>query len=593
MLYIANYGTAISTAALNAINSFVALADTPAGNHLAKVAGAFANTPDTGGGGGTPGGSSTQLQYNAAGSFGGISGATTNGTTTTFLANNLSIADQTTPTKIAQFSAASITAATTRTYTLPDASDTIVLLTLAQTVTNKTLGNTNIITVRDDRFTLQDDGDTSKQVVFQLSGLTAATTRTLTVPDANGTMTLLGNASTGSGSIVLATSPTLVTPVLGAATATSINSLTITTSTGTFTLTNAKVFTVTNTLTLSGTDGSTLNIGAGGTLGSNAYTSTAYAPIASPTFTGVVTIPTPFTLGAVSVTSTGTQLNYLSAATGTTGTTSTNLVFSTSPTLVTPVLGVATATSINGNTFTTGTYTLTGVAGKTLTFNNSITIAGTDATVMTFPTTSKTIAANDGSNWTFGSQAIGDLVYASSTTAFTRLAAVAVGSVLVSAGTGTAPVWSAGPQVTTIELGNATDTTISRASAGQMNIEGVQALTASNTVTVTNKRNTKRLVAVTQSATPAINSDNMDIASITALAQAITSMSSGLSGTPVNGDMLMVQITGTATRTIAWGASFASTASYTLPTTTSGTTMLRILLQWNSVTTVWECLGSS
>ncbi len=65
----------------------------------------------------------------------------------------------------------------------------------------------------------------------------------------------------------------------------------------------------------------------------------AKAPIASPTFTGTVTIPTPFTLGAISVTTTGTQLNYLASAGGTTGTTSTNLVFSTSPTLVTPILG--------------------------------------------------------------------------------------------------------------------------------------------------------------------------------------------------------------------------------------------------------------
>ena len=62
------------------------------------------------------------------------------------------------------------------------------------------------------------------------------------------------------------------------------------------------------------------------------------APLASPTFTGTVTIPTPFTLGAVSVTSTGTQLNYLSAATGTTGTTSSNLVFSTSPVLTSPTI---------------------------------------------------------------------------------------------------------------------------------------------------------------------------------------------------------------------------------------------------------------
>lgn len=78
-------------------------------------------------------------------------------------------------------------------------------------------------------------------------------------------------------------------------------------------------------------------------------------------------------------------------ATGATGTTSTNLVFSTSPTFITPTLGAATATSLNGNIFTAGTYTLTGTAGKTLTFSNTLTLAGTDATTMTFPTTSGTV----------------------------------------------------------------------------------------------------------------------------------------------------------------------------------------------------------
>lgn len=42
-----------------------------------------------GGGGGTPGGSDTQLQYNNAGAFGGITGATTNGTAVTYTTGNL------------------------------------------------------------------------------------------------------------------------------------------------------------------------------------------------------------------------------------------------------------------------------------------------------------------------------------------------------------------------------------------------------------------------------------------------------------------------------------------------------------------------
>lgn len=59
---------------------------------------------------------------------------------------------------------------------------------------------------------------------------------------------------------------------------------------------------------------------------------------------------TTWTFNSVAITTTGSQFNYLSGATGTTGTTTTNLVFSTSPVLVAPTLGVASATQIlNGN----------------------------------------------------------------------------------------------------------------------------------------------------------------------------------------------------------------------------------------------------
>lgn len=68
------------------------------------------------------------------------------------------------------------------------------------------------------------------------------------------------------------------------------NGNTWTAGTGTLTLGAGKTLTSSNTLTLTATDGSTLAIGAGGTLGSNAYTSTAYAPLASPALTGAVGI---------------------------------------------------------------------------------------------------------------------------------------------------------------------------------------------------------------------------------------------------------------------------------------------------------------
>ena len=91
----------------------------------------------------------------------------------------------------------------------------------------------------------------------------------------------------------------------------------------------------------------------------------------------------------------GSALPVASGGTGVTSSTgSTAVVLSTSPTLVTPVLGVASATSINKVALTapaTGS-TLTIADGKTLTASNSLTLAGTDSTTMTFPSSSATVA---------------------------------------------------------------------------------------------------------------------------------------------------------------------------------------------------------
>lgn len=59
------------------------------------------------------------------------------------------------------------------------------------------------------------------------------------------------------------------------------------------------------------------------------------------------------------------------------------------------------------------------------------------------------IAANKGGTGQT-SYTVGDLLYASATTTLSKLAAVATGQVLVSAGTGTAPAWSATPSVSSL-----------------------------------------------------------------------------------------------------------------------------------------------
>ena len=108
-----------------------------------------------------------------------------------------------------------------------------------------------------------------------------------------------------------------------------------------------------------------------------------------------------------------------------------SLVFATSPTLVTPVLGVATATSINGATITSGTLNWSVTWTNTGDQTSIVGITGTKAQFDTAVT-----------DW--------NIVYS-----------------------GDSPTLGTITTTGNIELGNASDTTISRVSAGVIAVEGV------------------------------------------------------------------------------------------------------------------------
>lgn len=122
----------------------------------------------------------------------------------------------------------------------------------------------------------------------------------------------------------------------------------------------------------------------------------------------------------------------------------------------------------------TNNLTLTGSIGATGE-GKATKVWAVDVESTNAPTVNGTAANATGGLVTNPMTTQGDLITGAASGASTgRIEAVAAGQVLASAGTGTAPAYTANPQVTSIELGHASDTTIARSDSGVVTIEGAK-----------------------------------------------------------------------------------------------------------------------
>lgn len=190
------------------------------------------------------------------------------------------------------------------------------------------------------------------------------------------------------------------------------------------------------------------------------------------------------------------------------------------------------------------------------------------------------------------------------------------------------------PQFATIELGAASDTTLSRSAAGVVAVEGVdlvkisgaQTLTNktltspvintptgivkgdvglgnvdntsdatknSATATLTNKRITARVQSVSNAATVTPDADANDCVDITAIAQAFTIANP--TGTPTNFQKLIIRIkdNGTA-RAITFGSGYVA-GGVSLPTTTVLSKILTLGFLYNTANSLnkWQLVASA
>jgi len=346
-------------------------------------------------------------------------------------------------------------------------------------------------------------------------------------------------------------------------------------------VTDGKLLSVSNSLTLAGTDATTMTFPT--------TTATIARTDASQTFTGVQSMTSPAIFTSLAAGNTSMNLFNAVATTLNIGGAATTLVVGGTPTgSITANFFVNASVNAAIKTINIGTA---GLSGSITNTNIGSAVSGATGTI----TLNQNVTVPTGKTLTLTGVSITGGKYASllDTNGNTSVNLVAIASAV-----NYVDVYNGGSGASPKLVANGTDTNVSLQieAKGTGNVVLVSnsvtsnAVGASFTQTLTNKRVTPRTGTTTSSATPTINTDNVDFYSLTAQAADITSFTTNLSGTPTEGQKLWIAITGTAARAITWGASFeASTVA--LPITTVTTARIDVGFIWNDGTSKWRCIG--